>query len=164
MSKSLELDSDTDQETRLRIAVKPWEQFQEEAIEKARQFDAELERERASGNELEDHSDDDSPDSSPQIHTHYFQDITHLTRILTPKRLELLRAIMTDLPESIRDLARHLDRNPSDVHEDVHTLADYDIVALKTDGRAKRPVVPYDRITVEVELTKQGAAGDSTDD
>ncbi len=146
--------------TALEIGVKSWGQFQKDAIEKARQFDAELERERASGDEPEDHSDDESSSSFPPVHTHYFQNPAHLHRILTPKRLELLRAIMTDPPESIRDLARRLDRNPSDVH----TLADYDIVELETDGRAKRPVVLYDRITIEVELTKQDAADDSTDD
>jgi predicted transcriptional regulator len=55
---------------------------------------------------------------------------------------------------SIRELAEVLNRNPSEVHEDVHILEEYSIVVLRDEGRAKRPVVPYDDINIKVSLSR----------
>ena len=63
-----------------------------------------------------------------------------------------MRSIMTAPPDSISDLAERLDRNYSDVHGDVEVLADHDIVYFDTDGRAKKPVIPYERVRVDIEV------------
>ena len=117
----------------LRITSVPWETWKEESIENVRKF----EEGEVSGGHFRLN----------------FHDPTQIQRILTPKRLELLRSVMTDPPESIRGLADRLDRNVSDVHEDVTMLAEYDIVHLGDEGRAKRPVVPYGEIVIEVRLS-----------
>lgn len=117
----------------LRITSVPWETWKEESMEAIRR----VEEGEVEGNQA-------------RIN---FHDPTQIQRILTPKRLELLRSVMTDPPESIRALADRLDRNVSDVHEDVTMLAEYDIVHLEEEGRAKRPVVPYGEIRIEVRLT-----------
>ncbi|WP_324759625.1 hypothetical protein [Haloarcula montana] len=56
-------------------------------------------------------------------------------------------------------LADALDRNYADVHGDVQVLAEHHIVYFDTDGRAKRPVIPYDRVRVDIEVTG-GPAGE----
>jgi len=59
---------------------------------------------------------------------------------------------MTASPDSITDLADRLGRNYSDVHSDVQVLADHHIVYFDTDGRTKRPVIPYNRVRVDIEV------------
>ena len=78
--------------------------------------------------------------------------VADVRELLTNRRLEVMRAIMTQSPESISDLADQLERNYSDVHADVQTLAAHHIVYFDTDGRAKRPVIPYERVHLDVEV------------
>lgn len=117
----------------LRITSVPWETWKEESMEAIRR----VEEGEATGHRARLN----------------FHDPTQIQRILTPRRLELLRSVMTDTPESIRGLADRLDRNVSDVHEDVQLLAEYDIIQLQAEGRAKRPMVPYGEIRIEVRLS-----------
>ena len=81
-----------------------------------------------------------------------FDSVADIRQLLTDRRLELMRSIMTAPPDSISDLADRLGRNYSDVHGDVEALADHDIVYFDTDGRAKRPVIPYERVRVDIEV------------
>jgi predicted transcriptional regulator len=69
-----------------------------------------------------------------------------LRRLITPRRLELIEAMMDSPPESIKDLAARVDRSYPAVHEDVDLLADLGVVVFQREGRANRPVIPYDRI------------------
>ena len=66
--------------------------------------------------------------------------------VLTPRRLELLRAIRRDRPASISQLAQLLGRDFKNVHTDVQALARYGLVSL-TASRAGRhttaPRVPF---------------------
>jgi predicted transcriptional regulator len=39
-----------------------------------------------------------------------------------------------------------------DVHDDLHLLAEYDVIHFEEDGRAKKPYVPYDTVRIEVEF------------
>jgi predicted transcriptional regulator len=65
--------------------------------------------------------------------------------------LTLIRAIQREQPESIRELARLLERNVRPVHSDLTKLESYGLVAFEQgDNRAKQPVVPYDRIRIDV--------------
>ena len=68
----------------------------------------------------------------------------------------MIETLMSEDTEvgSIRELAEVLDRNPSEVHEDVHTLEEYSIIRLHDEGRAKRPAVPYDDININVSLSR----------
>ncbi|MFQ3474939.1 transcriptional regulator [Halonotius sp. F2-221B] len=81
-----------------------------------------------------------------------FDSVADIRQLLTDRRLEVMRSIMTAPPDSISDLADRLGRNYSDVHGDVEVLADHDIVYFDTDGRAKRPVIPYERVRVDIEV------------
>lgn len=72
------------------------------------------------------------------------------SRVFRGTNLALLKAINTHEPESIRALARVVDRNPPDVLENITELENYGLVKLVEDGRAKRPVVWYDKISVDL--------------
>ena len=85
-------------------------------------------------------------------HVVNFEDRARLRQLLTDRRMELLEAVMERPPESIRALANRLDRDVHDVHDDLHLLAEYDIIHFEEDGRAKKPYVPYDTVRIEVEF------------
>lgn len=77
-------------------------------------------------------------------------------RLFRPTNLTLLEAIVNHEPDSIRELARIVDRHPPEVTENVHELADYGLIELKDEGRAKRPTVWYDEFEFAGEVPLQG--------
>lgn len=114
----------------LRITSLPAEQAQAAAIERAERWEE--------GEEV------------PNVVN--FEDRARLRQLLTDRRMELLEQVMEDPPESIRALAGRLDRDVHDVHDDLHLLAEYNIIHFEEDGRAKKPYVPYDTVRLEVEF------------
>jgi len=94
-------------------------------------------------------------------HVINFENPSDLRALLTDRRVELLRSIMTDRPDSIRQLAERLDRDVKSVHDDLQVLTDYDIVHFEQAGRAKRPFVPYDSIEVNLEISTPTSADDA---
>ena len=114
----------------LRITSLPAEQAQAAAIERAEQWE--------NGEEVP--------------HVVNFEDRARLRQLLTDRRMELLEAVMERPPESIRALADRLDRDVHDVHDDLHLLAEYDVIHFEENGRAKKPYVPYDTVRIEVEF------------
>ena len=75
-----------------------------------------------------------------------------LERLMRARTLELLRTIATTEPESIRELARRVDRDVKNVSTTLVELEDLGLVRFEQDGRAKRPVVWYDAIDVDIPL------------
>jgi DNA-binding transcriptional ArsR family regulator len=62
------------------------------------------------------------------------------TELLTPKRLELLYALVSERPESINDLAQKTRRDVKNVYEDLKKLKALGFVSFKRRG--KRNIVP----------------------
>ena len=122
--------SEVEYPSTLRITSLPTEQAQAAAVNRAEQWE----------------QGEDVP------HVVNFEDRTRLRQLLTDRRMELLEEVMERPPESIRALADRLDRDVHDVHDDLHLLAEYDIIHFKEDGRAKKPYVPYDTVRLEVEF------------
>lgn len=89
-----------------------------------------------------------------------FESVEELRKILTDRRLEVLRVLVnTDgAAESISALADRLERDYRTVHDDVTLLEDYGLVYVIADGQAQRPYVPYERIHLDVQLV--GEEGD----
>lgn len=125
-------------ESTLKIETRTWEDAKEKALEKAREFDE--------GEEVTETNVT-------------FVEPSDVQRLLTPKRLEVIQTLMSEEVGSIRELAKLLDRNPSEVHEDVHTLEEYGVVEFREEGRAKKPIVPYEDIDISVTLSRENAAG-----
>lgn len=85
----------------------------------------------------------------------YFSDAREMGKMLTPKRLEILKAIRDHRPSSVRALAHLTDRNVKNVADDVALLVSLGLVELETrggPGRRKVPRVGYETLTVEVHL------------
>lgn len=75
-----------------------------------------------------------------------------LGRILRETNLELLDAIATHEPSSIREAARLVERGPAEVLENVNELEEYGLLRLEQEGRSKRPVVDYDELDIDVQV------------
>ncbi|MFB1488014.1 MULTISPECIES: hypothetical protein [unclassified Thiocapsa] len=81
-----------------------------------------------------------------------FADAAHLFGKLTPARLALVEALKRLGLVSIRALAKHLERNYSNVHRDVTSLLDLRLLARDDAGLI---FVPWD--VVEIRLALDGA-------
>ena len=81
-----------------------------------------------------------------------FHDPADVHKVTRPKSLELLRAIVQHTPESIRETARLVERDVSQVHRNLVELEELHLIDLVDDGNAKRPVVWYDAIDIDLPL------------
>lgn len=100
---------------------------------------------------------DDGEPIEPRDPTLVLEDLETFGRVFRATNLEVLEAIVRHEPSSIRELADALDRHPPDVLANVRELADYGLLELERDGRAKRPVVWYDVIDVDISLGDRSA-------
>ncbi len=74
----------------------------------------------------------------------YFESLEAVRNFLTEKRLELWRAIRDQEPKSLTDLAKLVDRDYKDVHQDVSILVEVGLVDLrKPKGAKTRALKPY---------------------
>jgi predicted transcriptional regulator len=81
-----------------------------------------------------------------------YHDPADVHRVTRPKSLELLRAIVQHEPESIRETARLVGRDVSQVHRNLTELEELHLVDLIEDGQVRRPVVWYDAIDIDLPL------------
>jgi len=70
-------------------------------------------------------------------------------RVLTPKRRELVEVLRGETVESVRDLARHVERDKGQVSRDLEILAEHGVVDFEEEGRAKRPYLQHEHVVVE---------------
>jgi predicted transcriptional regulator len=82
-----------------------------------------------------------------------------IRKLLTEKRLELMKAIMNEKPESITELAEKLDRGIKEVHNDLKLLEENKIVFFEQKGRKKKPIIPYNDIKVDYSIKNSLADG-----
>lgn len=88
------------------------------------------------------------------------ESLAEFQRIFRATNLGLLQAIAEQEPESIRELARLVDRHPPEVTDNVNELADYGLINLEEEGRAKRPTLWYDEIEVEGDISLRESGPD----
>jgi len=88
-------------------------------------------------------------DAQPTLN---FGSYAELSRLLSPKNLELLEAIATRHPESIREAAELVDRDYKQVHTNLSELADLGVIELEGDGAGhpKMPTLAYDGIEIDI--------------
>lgn len=81
-----------------------------------------------------------------------FGSYAELSRVLSPKNLELLEAIAQHEPESIRDAAAVVDRDYKQVHRNLSELEDIGIITFDGDGagQPKKPVLAYDGLEIDI--------------
>jgi predicted transcriptional regulator len=79
----------------------------------------------------------------------YFQDLETLLKVLSPRRLELLKALHDGGPESVRALARRLKRDYKNVYHDVQALARVGLIERTED---KLLSAPWEKVVAEISL------------
>jgi len=99
----------------------------------------------------------ETPDSHLEVVYHDPADVHRVTR---PKSLELLRAIVQHDPNSIRETARLVDRDVSQVHRNLTELEALHLLELVDDGQSKRPSVWYEAIDIDLPLVTPDVGSD----
>ncbi len=82
-----------------------------------------------------------------------FESLEAMRKVLTEKRLKILRTIKKNHPQSIYELAKMLHRDIKNTFDDVQFLAQAGLIELKKtkNGREKTtPTVNYDKILLEI--------------
>jgi predicted transcriptional regulator len=77
-----------------------------------------------------------------------FPNESRLTEVFNERTYTLIRVIRDETPESIRETARIVGRDVKNVHEELTTLEALGVIEFEAEGRAKRPVFPYDDLVV----------------
>ncbi len=83
-----------------------------------------------------------------------FSSVEEISKVLTPKRLQLLRFIKDNKPYSIREIAKQLNRDYKNVYTDLKLLKELGIIELKEKNGSLVPVVLYDEIDIKVPIAK----------
>lgn len=85
-----------------------------------------------------------------------FKDIDTMRKVLTPKRLELLKVIKHKKPTSVYALAKLTKRDAKSVNTDVGVLASLNMVKTKRSKTKRResiqPQVTFDSIHLEITI------------
>ncbi len=89
----------------------------------------------------------DEPDETPMVVVTTKEDLNKVTRDTT---IDLINAIAEHEPASIRETARLVDRSPIDVKKNLDDMERIGLIRLEEEGGAKRPVVWYDNLNLEV--------------
>lgn len=76
-------------------------------------------------------------------------------KALTPARRAIIQVLSEHDVGSLRELARHLDRNPGNLTRDLQVLVAEDIITYEKDGRSKRPELKHDTIIQEPLVSTQ---------
>ena len=84
-----------------------------------------------------------------------FKDMSQMLSVFTPKRWDLLATLREQGAMSIAELARVLQRDYKNVHNDVERLMEW--LAIERDAQGK-VFTPYAEIMVDVHLPQQRAA------
>ncbi|RBI58645.1 transcriptional regulator [halophilic archaeon] len=91
----------------------------------------------------------DLDDAQPVLN---FGSYAELSRLLSPKNLELLEAIAEHAPESIRAAAELVDRDYKQVHRNLSELEDIGVITFEGggSGQAKKPTLAYDGLEIDI--------------
>jgi len=86
-----------------------------------------------------------------------FESSELLFETFNPRTMALLETIAEADPESIRQTARLVERDVKNVHEELTELERLGVIRFNTDGRAKKPVFPYEEIVISLPFAHDGA-------
>jgi predicted transcriptional regulator len=84
----------------------------------------------------------------PEVHLN-FENLEDLARLLTTKRLELLRTLRREGPLSVKALAKILNRDYKNVHTDTAMLEQAELIQRNEEGQIHSP---WDVIDAQVRL------------
>jgi predicted transcriptional regulator len=79
----------------------------------------------------------------------YFEDLATMLKVLTPRRLEVLKVVHQIGPVSVRAVAKRMKRDYKNVHRDLQVLERTGLVTRSPDGRLR---APWNKIIAEIAL------------
>jgi predicted transcriptional regulator len=79
----------------------------------------------------------------------YFEDLATMLKVLTPRRLDVLKLVHQIGPVSVRALAVSMKRDYKNVHHDVQVLERVGLITRSADGRL---TAPWTKIIAEIAL------------
>ena len=109
---------------------------------------------------LERLEQNESPDSPTP--TLSFRSYDDLLGTFTPTTLDLIAAIRRDKPGSINEAARMVDRDVKNVHGQLTRLESLGVIYFAEEGQSKRPVVWFDDLVIDIDVTDESEAADPT--
>lgn len=118
----------------LRVKFESREQFNERGLEQMEQID------------------EGRRDPFDPTYVLSFRNFEDFAATFSAKKLELLQAISAHRPESIRETARHVERDVRHVHHNLTELGELGIIEFEENGQSKRPTVFYDEIEMNISL------------
>ena len=83
----------------------------------------------------------------------HFETIDVMRKVLTNKRLTVLKTIKEEEPRSVYELARLLNRDLKNVNQDLQMLIDLGLVTVEQIRDDKKRIIPhveYDKILLEI--------------
>jgi predicted transcriptional regulator len=93
-------------------------------------------------------ADQGKPAEQP-IERLYFEDLPTMLKVLTPRRLEVLKVLHQAGPVSVRALAGRMKRDYKNVHHDLEVMERVGLVARSADGKL---TAPWKKIVAEIAL------------
>lgn len=96
---------------------------------------------------------EDLDDAQPVLN---FESYAELSRLLSPKNLNLLKTISEHEPESIRETAELVDRDYKQVHRNLSELNDIGVIDFEGggSGRAKKPILTYEGLEIAIPFSE----------
>lgn len=93
-----------------------------------------------------------------------FENPANLLAILTDLRIDILKFILIEEPDSICRVADRFNLDIESVRDDIQVLTGHDIVHIEQNDRERRPFVPYDSIEIDVNLEIPASNPDTSDE
>ena len=81
-----------------------------------------------------------------------FEEFDDVDRLMRTSNLELIEAIVSERPESIRQVAAAVDRDYRDVHRNLQTLESLGVVEFEMNGQRKKPVLRAGTETIDFSI------------
>lgn len=78
-----------------------------------------------------------------------YTDVEGARRVLTERRMEIIELLSRERVDSVRDLARRLDRHVSVVSEDLDVLSEEQVIEYEHDGQRKIPVLKHPHVFIK---------------
>lgn len=91
-------------------------------------------------------------------HVLNLESFADLTRLVSETNLEILRAIKQHEPESMRQVEKLVDRDHKEVHRNLKELEAMGIITFVEEGQAKRPVVRFDALEIDIPMSDSSSA------
>lgn len=85
-----------------------------------------------------------------------FEDFADVEQLMRTSNLELLDAIISEQPESIRQAAAAVDRDYKEVHRNLQELASLGVIEFAQEGTSKKPILRGGAETIDVSFQIQG--------